>query len=173
MGSAIYLMNGQYNETNMSNIILVQSSLIAVALHLWVNFIIAWDTWWIWTSAMMFPTLSRIFCQLGTFTSVWNHSVTTERAKLVDRLTVRTAAILDILTLPSIPGKKLKFIVTSMLFITLVSYIGAKRADRQLNNTQNRMEKKRFKLQRDTLHITVHASTTLANIIIANYTCRI
>ena len=151
----------------MANSLLAKSSVVAVVLHLWANFILGWDTWWVWTSPMIFSTLSRIFCQLGTFTSVWNHSVTTETAKVVDRLTVRTAATLDILSVPSLPRLELQVLVTSMLLVTLLSYIGAKSADGQLDTARTPAERDRFKLQRDVLHITVHASSTLANIVIA------
>lgn len=153
----------------MANPSLAKSSVVAVVLHLWANFILGWDTWWVWTSPMIFPTLSRIFCQLGTFTSVWNHSVTTLTAKAVDRYTVRIAATLDILSVPSLPRLDLQVLVTSMLLVTLLSYIGAKRADGQVDTARTPAERDRFKLQRDVLHIRVHASTTVANIIIAAY----
>ena len=156
----------------MANSILVFSSYIAVVLHLWVNFIIAYDTWWIWKRSMILVTLSRVLCQLGTFTSVWNHSVTTERAKTTDRLVIRTAAFLNVLSIPSIQRVELQFLALSMLLISLASYILAKIADNQMNSTQNPIKMQRFRLNRDILHITVHASGTIADIIIASFSGR-
>ena len=156
----------------MANSILVFSSYIAVILHLWVNFIIAYDTWWIWKRSMILVTFSRAMCQLDTFTSVWNHSVTTERAKTSDRVVIRTAALLNILSVPSIQRVEQQFLVLSMLLISLASYNLAKMADSQMSSTHNPVKMQRFRLNRDILHITVHASGTIADIIIASFAGR-
>lgn len=155
----------------MANLVLVFSSYFAVVLHLWVNFIIAYDTWWIWKQSMILVTLSRVLCQLGTFTSVWNHSVTTERAKIIDRIVIRIAASLNILSVPSIQRVELQFLALSMLSISLACYILAKIADNQMNSKHSPVKMQRFRLNRDILHIIVHASGTIADIIIASFAC--
>tara|TARA_B100000886_G_scaffold338664_1_gene302041 strand:- start:277 stop:582 length:306 start_codon:yes stop_codon:yes gene_type:complete len=98
--------------------------------------------------------------------------VTTERAKTSDRVVIRTAALLNILSVPSIQRVELQFLVLSMLLISLASYILAKMADSQMNSTRNPVKMQRFRLNRDILHITVHASGTIADIIIASFAGR-